>query len=247
MISQKYEWLTVKFEYSDGRGTYLVSFYPSSKTENCEQFKNRKMKYLYRMTHIDNISHILEHGITHQSSINCNPNYVNIGNSSLIERRNRMDIVTVDGHTYSLKDYIPFYFYARMPMLYNIQHGYMVDKVSPDDIVYMVLDINKVVVDYKHDFFFSDGHAYNHYLTRFYSSACFDNIDNILDKDAIKSDYWRDDSVVKNKKQAEFFVKGDIEVDTIVFYICHSDNAKNRLVDMGINPSMIRVSSRAYY
>ena len=59
------------------------------------------------MTHIDNISHILEHGITHQSSINCNPNYVNIGNSSLIERRNRMDIVTVDGHTYSLKDYIP--------------------------------------------------------------------------------------------------------------------------------------------
>ena len=123
--------------------------------------KNRKMNYLYRMTHIDNISHILEHGITHQSSINCNPNYVNIGNSSLIERRNRMDIVTVDGHTYSLKDYIPFYFYARMPMLYNIQHGYMVDKVSPDDVVYMVLDINKVVVDYKHDFFFSDGHAYN--------------------------------------------------------------------------------------
>ena len=57
---------------------------------------------------------------------------------------------------------------------------------------------NKVVVDYKHDFFFSDGHAYNHYLTRFYSSACFDNIDNLLDKDAIKSDYWRDDSVVKN-------------------------------------------------
>ena len=52
---------------------------------------------------------------------------------------------------------------------------------------------------------------------------------------------------MKNKKQAEFFVKGDIEVDTIVFYICHSDNAKNRLVDMGINPSMIRVSSRAYY
>ena len=52
---------------------------------------------------------------------------------------------------------------------------------------------------------------------------------------------------MKNKKQAEFFVKGDIELDTIVFYICHSDNAKNRLVDMGINPSMIRVSSRAYY
>ena len=46
-----------KFEYSDGRGTYLVSFYPSSKTENCEKFKNRKMNYLYRMTHIDNISH----------------------------------------------------------------------------------------------------------------------------------------------------------------------------------------------
>ena len=205
------------------------------------------MKYLYRMTHIDNISHILEHGITHQSSINCNTNYVNIGNSSLIERRNRMDIVTVDGHTYSLKDYIPFYFYARMPMLYNIQHGYMVDKVSPDNIIYMVLDIQKIVVDYKHDFFFSDGHAYNHYSTRFFSCEYIDRIDDILDKNAIRSDQWGDDYVVKNNKQAEFFVKGDIELDTIVFYICHSNSCKDRLEDMGINPNMIKVSSRAYF
>ena len=52
MITQKYEWLTVKFEYSDGRGTYLVSFYPSSKTESCEQFNIDAMAFEDEMNDI---------------------------------------------------------------------------------------------------------------------------------------------------------------------------------------------------
>ncbi|MFN0187492.1 MAG: DarT ssDNA thymidine ADP-ribosyltransferase family protein [Bacteroidia bacterium] len=37
--------------------------------------------YLYRITHIENIPHILQHGITHLSSPNTNPNFVPIGES----------------------------------------------------------------------------------------------------------------------------------------------------------------------
>lgn len=43
--------------------------------------------YLYRMTHIDNIPHILQYGITHVSSPNANTNYVPIGDESLISNR----------------------------------------------------------------------------------------------------------------------------------------------------------------
>jgi len=31
--------------------------------------------YLFRMTHIENIPHVLKFGITHASSINANPNF----------------------------------------------------------------------------------------------------------------------------------------------------------------------------
>lgn len=34
---------------------------------------------IFRMVHIDNISHILQYGLTHWSSPNCNPNYIPIG------------------------------------------------------------------------------------------------------------------------------------------------------------------------
>ena len=136
---------------------------------------------------------------------------------------------------------------AVKPQVYDVVLKNIHDIVSPDNIIYMVLDIQKIVVDYKHDFFFSDGHAYNHYSTRFFSCEYIDRIDDILDKNAIRSDQWGDDYVVKNNKQAEFFVKGDIELDTIVFYICHSNSCKDRWEDMGINPNMIKVSSRAYF
>ena len=44
-ITRKYSWLTVKFEFSDRYDTYLVSFYPSSKIENSEQFNIDAMTF----------------------------------------------------------------------------------------------------------------------------------------------------------------------------------------------------------
>ena len=72
--------------------------------------------YLYRMTHIDNVPHILLNGITHKA----NPNFTPIGDSSLIENRS----IFVLNNDKNLGDCIPFYFYVRMPMLYVIQKSY---------------------------------------------------------------------------------------------------------------------------
>ena len=44
--------------------------------------------YIFRMTHIENIPHILQYGITHRDSPNKNFNYQVIGDSSLIHTRN---------------------------------------------------------------------------------------------------------------------------------------------------------------
>lgn len=78
--------------------------------------------YLYRMTHIGNIPHILSHGIVHSTSPKANPDYIAIGDKSLIDCR-KSKTVEVAGEKIVLGDYIPFYFGVRMPMLYVIQHG----------------------------------------------------------------------------------------------------------------------------
>jgi hypothetical protein len=73
-------------------------------------------KYLYRITHIDNIPHILQYGITHSSSVNANPNFVPIGDRSIILTRN--NFLLNNGKL--LGEYIPFYFSKRTPMLYVV-------------------------------------------------------------------------------------------------------------------------------
>jgi len=85
---------------------------------------------IYRMTHIDNIPHLLQNGITHRNSPNHNPNYITIGDTSLINKRDTKPVSVDNGNfldfdapTINLCDYIPFYFGVKMPMLYVIQNG----------------------------------------------------------------------------------------------------------------------------
>lgn len=71
------------------------------------------------MTHIENIPHILQNGITHSTSANANPNFVAIGDGSLITTRN--NFLLNNGRR--LGEYIPFYLGVRTPMLYVVQNG----------------------------------------------------------------------------------------------------------------------------
>ena len=48
--------------------------------------------FVYRMTHIENIKHILKYGITGRNSLIKNPNYKNIGDTSLIETRKSKEV-----------------------------------------------------------------------------------------------------------------------------------------------------------
>ena len=73
---------------------------------------------LYRITHIENIPHILRYGITHKDSINNNPDYKNIGDLSLIETRSKKKVNIDNGEfnpnnvivSITLGDFISFNF-----------------------------------------------------------------------------------------------------------------------------------------
>jgi hypothetical protein len=212
--------------------------------------------HIYRMTHIQNIPHILKNGITHKYSRNANPDFITIGDLSLIRSRaNR--VVKVDNGDYNnvlapnivLGNLIPFYFGVRMPMLYVIQNGgnFVEKSTPPDDIVYLACSLIKIV-DSDITYFFSDGHATDK-LTSFYDNSKIQDLPKIIDWNAIKSQFWggNENLNVKRKKQAEFLAGNDLAPELIRGFVCYNEKAKHELTEMGIDKNIIIIAPGAYY
>ncbi|MEP6467059.1 MAG: DUF4433 domain-containing protein, partial [Parafilimonas sp.] len=172
--------------------------------------------FLYRITHLQNIPHILQYGITHITSANRNHDYVPIGDGSLITTRTLFPLP--NGKL--LGDYIPFYFGTRMPMLYVIQHGFNGVKVTaPEDIVYCVTTVHHIQQTGL-EYLFTDGHAVDG-LSSFYYPDDIQNIENIIDKTAINKQFWKDekDLDLKRRKEAEFLLSGDLPSSAILGFM----------------------------
>lgn len=201
---------------------------------------------VFRMTHIDNIPHILQNGITHRNSPNANPNYTPIGDKSLISTRSSENITTTNGISICLGDFIPFYFGVRMPMLYVIQNGFNnVPKINPEEIIYLVCSVNQLT---HNEFYFSDGHAINHFSS-LYDKSELNNLVDILDWTSIEAPFWTGEknTDLKRKKSAEFLIKNDVKPEFILGFGCYNENAKQKLISFGIDTNKIKIISNAYF
>lgn len=195
------------------------------------------------MTHVRNIPHILEFGITHVNSENRNENYAPIGDSSIINTRNTF--ILDDGSF--LGEYIPFYFGPRMPMLYVIQNGFNGVKCThPKDIVYCVVSVQRVI-DLNLFFRFTDGHAID-MMSMFFDVHSINRLDEIVDYDAVNAKYWTDPSDLdkKRRKEAEFLIKGDVSKNAIVGFIVYNEETKNVVRSYGV-PDRKVIVKREYY
>lgn len=160
----------------------------------------------------------------------------------MIGTRNKM--VLPNGNF--IGEYLPFYFWGRMPMLYVIQKGYNeVQSVEAENIVYCISSIQNVI-DASLEYLFTDGHA-TAVLTSFYDANDIQNIENIVDFQAVKSKYWNEYLDQKRRKSAEFLVKGDLPFDKIIGFAVYDERAKRRLIEMGINVDMVHIRQKSYY
>lgn len=211
---------------------------------------------IYRMTHIKNIPHILQFGISHKYSPNSNPDFVTIGDTSLIDTRSTKQVSVDNGSlshtnasTVTLGDFIPFYFGIKMPMLYVIQHGgNFVERATPaEDIVYLACSIVSIT-ELTTVYYFSDGHATDN-LTTFYDKDKINELPSIIDWNSIKASFWggQENLNTKRKKQAEFLVSEDIPPEFIIRFGCYNESAKVSLLKMGIKEDVIKLIPNAYY
>lgn len=196
------------------------------------------------MTHIENIPHILKNGITHSTSVNANPAFVSIGDSSLIATRNAFLL----NNGRSIGEYIPFYFGVRTPMLYVVQKGFnMVAPTPAEKIVYCVSSVGKII-DLQLDFVFTDGHAVDGFSSQ-HTAADIQNIDTLLDKNAINSKYWRDENDLdrKRRKEAEFLVLGDVAHDAILGFFTYNESAKRKVIEFGADVAKVLIKPESYF
>lgn len=199
---------------------------------------------LFRMTHIGNVAHILQNGITHKGSPAANPDYIPIGDSSLITSRS--SFVLNNGR--SLGDYIPFYFGTRTPMLYVIQKGFNgVVPTAPEEIVYCVSSVQKII-DLQLSYVFTDGHAIDSFSSQ-YTEADVQRLGTLIDWEAVNELDWKKDTDLdlKRRKQAEFLVLGDVPRESILGFIVYNDEAKDRLRSLEVPDNMIHISKKYYF
>lgn len=201
------------------------------------------IRFAFRITHIDNIPHIVRCGIVRADSPLRDSNYVSIGDSRVIQSRGER---LVKGH--KLNEYIPFYFGPRSPMLYVIQHGYNgVQRVEPEKIVYCVVRLDDIISN-RIDCVFTDGHALSA-LTSFYEAEKLSQINEIIKYNDVYSSRWdiEDDIDLKRRKEAELLIKSDLPAQFIRGFVVYNNIAKQKLMELGLDNNMIVVSPGYYF
>lgn len=193
---------------------------------------------------MDNVPHILANGLTLANSDNANKDYVPIGDSSLINRRN--SVTAPNGK--NLNGFLPFYFWFRMPMLYVVQKGYNgVSVQNPENIVYCITNVDKINQS-QIPFFFTNGHAVS-VLSKFFGKEDINSLEEIVDFEAVKNPFWNNESDLdlKRRKEAEFLVDGDIPTNLISGWVVYNEKAKSRLLELGISEELIVVREIFYF
>ncbi|MDM1444414.1 DUF4433 domain-containing protein [Myroides odoratimimus] len=191
---------------------------------------NGNKEFCYRIIHIDNLANLLANGIVSKHHPNANGNYVNIGNSQIIDVRDTMQ-VRIDNYGF-IGEYVPFYFTPRSIMLLNIITGYqnpVVPKRDRKEILVIRCLISDLVMQPK--WFFTDGQGNNQLSNHFNNLVDIDKIDwqSIQTSSFSKS---KGDYDLSRRYQAEFLVHQQVPLQCIESLNVYSEETARTVQDI---------------
>ncbi len=190
---------------------------------------NPTKAFIFRSVHVANVPWILEHGMHCRSASNQDPNYVNIGSASLIDKRSRRVVPIPPGGT--LSDYVPFYFTPFSIMMFNIKTGYGgITRRDNKDIIIFVSSIHKLR-ELGLPFVFTNQHAHP-IDTDYYSDiADLRHVDWALlqSRDFKTSDA---DPGKQSRYQSEALVHRHLPLSAVLGIVCYNDEVKHEIEAM---------------
>jgi hypothetical protein len=199
--------------------------------------------WLFRIVHINNVEYILRHGMVTRGHAQADPEYISIGDTTLISQRNDYS-VKIEGYG-NLGDYVPFYFGPLSPMLYNIKTGHRgITRIPQREIVYICCRY-KDIATYCGQWCFTNGHAKSNITDFFNQQEDLDKVDWTM----VFERMWRnneEDYDRMRRKQAEFLVKEHVDVQCIgciivfneekLIFVQNLVNALHLEIQVRVNP-----------
>lgn len=178
---------------------------------------------IFRIVHRDNVPWILDHGLHAKNGEKLDPNYREIGNPDLIDRRARRVVHTPPGGT--LSDYVPFYFTPFSIMMYNICTGYGgIKRLPNEEIVILVSSLHRVAARGV-PFAFTNQHAYTAAAEYFNDLGELDRVDwPLLQSRDFRHD--PDDPGKKERYQAEALIWRHLPTDALLGICCYNEDVR---------------------
>lgn len=175
---------------------------------------------IFRATHRLNLPWALANGLRCRNSILQDPDFVAIGNTEIIARRQKRQVPIAPGG--DLADYIPFYFTPYSPMLLNIKTGYGGIQQRPNhDIVILVsslIRLEELGVRYV----FTDRHAVLTAARFFNCRADLGHVDFELLQ---RRDFRRDENDLGKfeRYQAEALAYQCVPMEALIGVACYTE------------------------
>ncbi|MCL2075922.1 MAG: DUF4433 domain-containing protein [Betaproteobacteria bacterium] len=187
---------------------------------------NPEKAMIWRIMHRDNLPWILDNGLHCSSSNAKSPDWVNIGNQDLIDKRASRR-VPLPPHG-CLNDYVPFYFTPFSPMLLNITTGYGgIKKRSNEEIVILVSSLRHIAAQGL-AFLFTDSHAYYQWANFYSDLTDLDKIDwSLLQEQGLQRD--PENPAKFERYQAEALVHLHLPINGLRSIVCYTDNLKQSI------------------
>ena len=193
---------------------------------------------IWRIVHRDNLPWILDNGLHCGNSGIRSANWVDIGNSELIDKRANHSVPLPPAGV--LGDYVPFYFTPFSVMMKNIHSGRGVLQRANEEIVILVSSIPHIQAQGL-DFLFTDSHAYYQW-TNFYNDVS--DLDKIDWPILQARNFARDpnDPAKFERYQAEALIHQSCPISGLLGIVCYTDLVKNQIeqlvLDCGLDLSV---------
>jgi len=161
------------------------------------------MPPIYHITHVDNLSGIIEKGGLYCDRDAKKINFVGIGHKHIKTRRDNTRVPKGPGGVVS--DYVPFYFAPRSPMLCAIHSGAVAGYKGGQVSVIHLCSSTEAVEAEGLEWVFTEGQAAMDF------TDFFDDFEDLkkIDWPLMKAKYWHDTNDQpdrKRRRQAEFLV-----------------------------------------
>lgn len=186
---------------------------------------NPEKALIWRIVHRDNLPWILDNGLHCANSGVLSPNYVNIGNADLIDKRRHRAVPIAPGGT--LADYVPFYFTPFSVMMKNIHSGWGVQQRRNEEIVILVSSLHHVK-SLGLPFVFTNAHAYPDWADYYSDLAQLGEIDwGLLQRRDFKRD--PDDPQKMERYQAEALIFQHLPIQGILGVVCYTEKLQQEI------------------